>query len=70
MRMATVKPRPEQHVEQQYFDYDQAGQYIGKTAEAIRKYVSYGWLKAHKRGRKLRWVSKAELDRFMAGSGS
>jgi hypothetical protein len=58
----------EHQVQQQYFDYEQAGQYIGKTAEAIRKYVSYGWLKAHKRGRKLRWISKAELDRFVAAS--
>jgi hypothetical protein len=67
MRTATVRQTAEQNVEQRYFDYVQAGKYIGKSAEAVRKYVSYGWLKAHKQGRKLRWISKAELDRFMAG---
>ncbi len=60
-----IKTEP---IEQQYFDYEQAGRYIGKTAEAIRKYVSYGWIRAHKRGRKLRWIAKTELDKFMTGS--
>ena len=65
-----MKPRVGDQVEQQYFDYEQAGKYIGKSAEAIRKYVSYGWLRAHKRGRKLRWISKTELDKFMLGDSS
>ena len=54
-------------VEQEYFDYGQAGQFIGKTAEAIRGYVNRGMLRVTKRGRKLRFISRTELVRFCSG---
>lgn len=54
-------------VEQEYFDYGQAGRLIGKTAEAIRGYVNRGMLRATKRGGKLRFISRAELERFCSG---
>ena len=62
--------RPERRglaVEQEYFDYGQAGQFIGKTAEAIRGYVNRGMLRVTKRGRKLRFISRTELVRFCSG---
>jgi hypothetical protein len=54
-------------VEQQYFDYVQAGQYMGKSDEAIRGLVNRGMLKSTKRGGKLRFISRAELVRFCGG---
>ena len=59
--------KKEPAVEQEYFDYGQAGQFIGKTAEAIRGYVNRGMLRVTKRGRKLRFISRAELERFCSG---
>jgi hypothetical protein len=56
--------------EQQWFDYASAGAYIGKTKGAVRKYVSNGWIKTSRRGGKLRFISRAELDRFCAGEVS
>ena len=55
-------------VEQEYFDYVDAGAFMGKTAEAIRGYVNRGMLRMTKRGGKLRFISRAELDRFCSGS--
>ena len=51
-------------VEQQYFDFEQAGQYIGKSKQAIRGYVFRGMLRAKKVGAKLRFISRADLDKF------
>lgn len=57
--------QPRCPVRQEYFDYEQAGQYIGKSAEAIRKYVQLRLIKVIKRGPKLRWIARTELDEFM-----
>lgn len=54
-------------VEQEYFDYAQAGAFIGKSAEAIRGYVNRGMLRATRRGGKLRFISRSELARFCGG---
>ena len=54
-------------VEQEYFNYGQAGQFIGKTAEAIRGYVNRGMLRSTRRGGKLRFISRTELERFCSG---
>jgi hypothetical protein len=56
------------NVGQQYFDFAQAGKYLGKSAEAIRGYVNRGMLLASKRGGKLRFIKRAELDRFASGA--
>lgn len=53
-------------VEQEFYSFRQAGERIGKSAEAVRKYVDRGLLLAKKQG-KLRFISKAELDRFAGG---
>jgi len=50
--------------EQQYFSYEQAGLYIGKSAEAIRAYVARGLLRVKTIGGNLRFISKNDLDRF------
>ena len=54
-------------VEQEYFDYEDAGAFMGKTAEAIRGYVNRGMLRVTKRGGKLRFISRTELVRFCSG---
>jgi hypothetical protein len=56
-----------QKIEQEYFNYVQAGEFMGKTAEAIRGYVNRGLLRSTKRG-KLRFITKAELVKFCSGS--
>jgi hypothetical protein len=53
-------------IEQEFYSFKQAGERIGKSAEAVRKYVDRGLLVARKQG-KLRFISRAELDRFAGG---
>jgi len=63
----TSQAKKEPAVEQEYYDYVQAGEYMGKTAEAIRGYVNRGMLRSTKRGGKLRFIRRAELERFCSG---
>jgi hypothetical protein len=49
---------------QQTFSLRQAGELMGKSAEAVRKYIQRGKLKIAKRDGKLIFVSRAEIERF------
>ena len=45
-------------------DYEQAGEYLGVSAEAIRSYVRLGYFPVIRKNGK-RCIDKEDLDRFM-----
>jgi len=61
---AVIAKMPGPRIAPRYMDYEQAGEYIGVSAEAIRAYVRLGYFPViRKNGR--RWIDKEDLDRFM-----
>jgi hypothetical protein len=62
---AVVRRLPGPKVAQRYFSFEQAGEYIGVSEEAVRYYVNQGWLPVVSKGAK-RWLDKEDIDRFMA----
>ncbi len=61
---AVVAKMPASRVAPRYMDYQQAGEYIGVSAEAIRAYGRQGYFPViHKNGK--RWIDKDDLDQFM-----
>jgi excisionase family DNA binding protein len=52
-----------------YLSYDQAGEYIGVSAEAVRAYVRGGYFPVTIKGGK-RWIDKEDIDRFMKNNKS
>src|ERR1039457_2863095 len=62
---AIIAKMPGPRIAPRYMDYEQAGQYIGGSAEAIRAYIRQGYFPVIRKNGK-RWVDKEDLDRFMA----
>jgi hypothetical protein len=61
---AVVAKMPAPRIAPRYMDYEQAGEYVGVSAEAIRAYVRLGYFPViRKKGK--RWIDKEDLDRFM-----
>ena len=61
---AVMAELPGPRIAPRYMDYEQAGEYIGVSAEAIRAYVRLGYFPViRKKGK--RWIDKEDLDRFM-----
>jgi hypothetical protein len=61
---AVMAKMPGPRIAPRYMDYEQAGEYIGVSAEAIRAYVRLGYFPViRKKGK--RWIDKEDLDRFM-----
>ncbi len=62
---AVVERLPGPKVAQRYFSFEQAGEYMGVTKEAIRAYAKQGFFPIIAKGGKLRWVDKEDIDAFM-----
>ncbi len=57
-------PTKKEPIEQAYYVYEQAGQYIGQTTEVIKKLVQKGILKKSKvAGRN--YIARTALDKMM-----
>ena len=61
---AIIAKMPGPRIAPRYMTYEQAGQYIGGSAEAIRAYIRLGYFPVIKKNGK-RWVDREDLDRFM-----
>jgi hypothetical protein len=61
---AIIAKMPGPRIAPRYMDYEQAGEYIGVSAEAIRAYIRQGYFPVIRKNGK-RWVDKEDLDRFM-----
>ena len=61
---AILAKMPAPRIAPRYMHYDQAGEYIGVSAEAIRAYIRQGYFPVIRKNGK-RWVDKEDLDRFM-----
>ena len=61
---AVIAKMPGPRIAPRYMDYEQAGEYIGVSAEAIRAYMRLAYFPViRKKGK--RWIDKEDLDRFM-----
>ena len=61
---AVIAKMPGPRIAPRYVDYEQAGEYIGVSAEAILAYVRLNYFPVIRKNGK-RWIDKEDLDRFM-----
>ena len=61
---AVIAKMPGPRIAPRYMDYEQAGEYIGVSGEAIRAYAKGGYFPFIRKNGK-RWIDKEDLDRFM-----
>ena len=61
---AVMAELPGLRIAPRFMDYEQAGEYIGVSGEAIRAYAKGGYFPVIRKNGK-RWIDKEDLDRFM-----
>jgi excisionase family DNA binding protein len=53
-------------VVKEYFDYREAGEYVGASHWTVRRWVKLGLLPASRLGGHITRISRADLDAFVA----